>query len=64
MKSEDIVPRILTSALDASEWSASHRVAVIPSGQQFGRAPEPVWTSCTCRESHSVAQPVATHRAD
>jgi hypothetical protein len=57
-----IDPRILTSALDIREWSASRPAALppVPIVLDAGWAPEPVWTtrrgkkSCPYRDSNLI----------
>jgi hypothetical protein len=46
-------PHILTLILDGGEWSAScpscftpREQPLVPTGQEAGWAPEPVWTRC------------------
>jgi hypothetical protein len=71
-----------TSALDGGEWSASRpgralapeKGPPVPTGQEAGWAPEPVWSQssekisfCLCRGSNldrPVVQSVARHYTD
>jgi hypothetical protein len=57
LSSGDMFHQFLNSALDVGEWSASRpKEHLIPSGQESGRTPQPVWILCW-REKSNLGRP-------